>query len=906
MLNKTKPSHGNRAARAARPALAALALMLGGMSLQAVAQPMASSMGLTAGTPELLCTAGSIPGPGFNQTYGWYAQEDGRLGVLEPGGSDCDPTIPTVLKLDAGGLLLPLAAAVIYDLNVTAPVKPTITIPLLEPALCVDYGTGTGTDSWNLHIQDANGIDMFPSGVKGVGSLDYVLGSGALQPKKKSDSSDNVRLQCYSGLTENASLPSDDGAGNELGPDDIFIDGMESPPAPPSGVDLRVWFPPDLNPGLDVTNNDDVLTQGVDNDAQILVRVQNFGTVAAQNVWVREFVPTSTTLLMPVVTRVGCEYNGDGCSGGTGNNPLNLNIGTLGPGEFRDLVLTRRSSGSPGENQPQALIQIAAFTSSEDLYQPNNSRALRIKVVQEKKVTRSIVTTPTGIGNGGTLTVGQLPIGCDDNGTATTCAVNATGVLTYTATASTGNDGFTFTGFNGSTCNGTETIVTPNEEATYAINVANMSGGNCDLKANFKKKPKLTTQVDGNGSGTINPAAGGGGVTVHVGETVQITATPDNSWSVVEKITTTGTGTGCGSYNPSNPTPGQVVWSTDALQNDCTATATFTKAPVVITSNVVNGTQYVPANGIGVSMNNPGDLVTFRFQANASWYKLDANGVDVSGCGSGAYIDMMDLPDNDGLQRKLVDIHGITQQCTVGVTFQEITHTVRTFVTGNGLGSFQSSQVSLPGTSGAWSIPHGANFEFTLNPEPGYHYKQGSLKQTANSQGSCGTFALAAPYSYNDQSTIPTNETVNISGTVGPIESDGCELEAEFEKNEYTITIKLKDDDGSQDHGELVAGLFGQSGQRPGDPYEDLLIQHTDGSGIEVSFTVFYDGNLEPVIDSQDCNFGVSSPNSNWGNGYTGYRVPPGTPPTADCNIVIKLVSTFGRPDYTPEWAGSR
>ena len=866
MLNKTKPSHGNRAARAARPALAALALMLGGMSLQAVAQQLPAPA-------ERWCTSG------YNSTYGWFFHntvsdpecDECTFGVWEVPGMQqnvCEDATPAKLRLRWGNSAaeeLPLVGNQIYRLDQT---PPRLELGLLEPALCEDYGVpGTGSSGWKLYILDANN-EYLLSQVNGVNSLDYLLGnpsSGVLQPQGQGT---NVKLQCYSGLAKNAPLPSDDGAGNELGPDDIFIDGMESPPAPPSGVDLRVWFPPDLNPGLNVTNNDDVLTQGADNDAQILVRVQNFGTVAAQNVWVREFVPTSSDLLRPTVERNGCVYNDFACAGGVGQGttPLRLNVGQLGAAgsqnDSRDILLTRHSQGEVGANKPQALIQVAAFAEN-DVDHSNNSRALRIKVVNQVQITRQVWTNGTLGSAGGSITINQsLPSGCSDSQQSgvTTCQPGTSGSLQFTATASnpSSDNGYSFTGFEG--CGVTETPESPTGQ-TVSISVPS---ADCTLKANFKKKPKVSvtntpaTGMPAAGTVQLNPASG----VVHVGGnvTLQVSNIPDG-WQVDE---VEGTPTnGCSNIQLQSPN----TWEIGGVQNDCGVIVTYKVRRVTIQTvlqNNQNGTE------VGDSWISPGMTVNwgtanhnFDFMPMSPYVYLNSE----DNCGeNGGPAGHVTGPNPVGGYTYVFSTFGggvkpAGDTCTVTVTLEKITHTVGTSVIPEN-GSGGDLELDDNGVVG-----QGDSIGFSINPntEDGYYLVPGSVEITGP-QGTCGSVL------YNEGDD---------KWTAGPITGPDCTIHAEF-SNLYEVEIRLQRDEQGNPGGEI--GIDENSMG-----VSDLVLENVVYNDPGVYFYAKPDSGIYNVtsLTPDTCNAGVAGVIT---NGYkfrvTNPGVPqPGSGPKGNCVI---------------------
>lgn len=447
--------------------MAALGLVLGVAFLPAKAQTVPA---------DRLCTAG------FNADYGWFdVPAIDRFGVLEFPGlltqGACVPITPARLAVQLGGTTLPLSGEATYS-NIGS-ATPTLTVPLLEPALCEDYYSASGTAVWNLIIRDANDQDTIGP-VVGITALDYNLNSGALVPQRADASM--PWLTCYAGLAPNAagSVEPDENA--------LFADGLESE------SNLRVTF-------LDAQGNplaSDVLNQAqaAGSNVSFMVRVSNEGTTAAQDVRIREFVPTTSALMGPTVNRVACVDHGPvgggsgACSNSGGNgsgigaNRFAQNIGTLAPGAHRDYTLTRRSNSSDvSVGQSMALIQVAAFSApdaSTEVDRADNSRSLRIKVVQnfsptaDNKVATTAEDTPVGIVLSGSDPEGdpltfQVASG-PSHGALTGTAPN----LTYTPAADYfGADSFTYTANDGTTSSAPATVlitVTPVNDGPRVAN----------------------------------------------------------------------------------------------------------------------------------------------------------------------------------------------------------------------------------------------------------------------------------------------------------------------------------------------------------------------------------------------------------------------------------------------------
>ena len=690
--------------------MAALGLVLGLGVLPVQAQVVPA---------DRLCTAG------FNPDYGWFDVPGiDRFGVLEFPGllnqSACVSITPAKLAVQLGGATLPLSGEATYTNLGSA--NPTLTVPLLEPALCEDYFSGSGTAVWNLVIRDANDQDMIGGPVVGITALDYNLASGALMPQRADAST--PWLTCYSGLSPNAP------AGVEgPGEDALFADGMESE------TSLRITF-------LDQLGNplaSDVLSQGqaIDSNVSFIVRVSNGGSVAAQDVRIREFVPTASTLMGPTVNRVACIDHGPGGGGsaacsntggnsnGVGSNRFAQNIGTLAAGAHRDFTLTRRSNSSDvSTGQAQALIQVAAFSAPSNAVEVNradNSRSLRIRIVDQIQVTRGVNTNGTTGGSGGTISRVSAPAGCSAEATTTTTCPPATTGLIYSATAA-GN--YTFTGFTG--CAGTTTGLTQTG-GTFTTT----GGVSCTVTANFRSMPTVTATAGANGS--ITPAS----QSVHYNTAAQFTVTPATGYMV-------DTISGCGGVS----NVGGSTWATtNPVTYNCAVNVTFSVAQLTVTATSVgNGTVTPPSVNVQY-----GQAATFTATPASAEYEV----VAVTGnCPS--------LP--GGWFGNTYLITNITQNCQVEFEFALITHAV----------SVSTSMLNGNIVLDSGTVVHGQPAGFTVVPDTGYHL-DGSVTGTP----ACGTINLTGS-----------------TGTTGPITSAGCELSADFAINQYTITVNVSGGNG--------------------------------------------------------------------------------------------------------------
>lgn len=341
-----------------------LTTLLGALALPASAQSLNLDELDKAVAADRLCTAG------FNPVFGWFGN-NGALGVQEVPGLQpftCNRITPGNLRLRLGGLDLPLAEAFSYSLSGSG----TVTMPLLEPALCEDYYTSGGMATWTHSILDANGDPMLAARVGGVASMNYAVSSGLFTPVMVSSYGNTQWLRCHSGLEANLQF-----AGG--GDDELFSDSFED-----SVPQLRIQI-------LDAAGQPaDYLTHTPNGLAQYKVRVSNLGSLGVSDVRIREFVPTKSGL-KPRVTRSACTPQagvsgltlGQACGGSTGERTLLAKVSSLAPGASVEFDISRKSDASSAD-VAQALVQYAVFghpeSGTESEYR-DNSRNARIKVV---------------------------------------------------------------------------------------------------------------------------------------------------------------------------------------------------------------------------------------------------------------------------------------------------------------------------------------------------------------------------------------------------------------------------------------------------------------------------------------------------------------------------------------------
>ena len=702
-------------------ALAAFATV--GMSGSVLAQALEfASMepeSVAAAPGDRLCTAG------FNPDYGWFEVASIGLGVLEIPGltqGNCSKATPAGLAVQMGGLTLPLAEQAVYTL-VSAP--PTLNLSLLEPVLCEDYyAAGGGSSNWKLSVKDANdetmrfNVGLGSETMPGVNSLSYVLTSGALVPQRTDT---GVQwLRCHAGLAPNAVSPTTGpGTANH-----VFADGME-----PSMADLRVELI-DVQSGNPVAG--DVLQQSTTGNVQFKVRVSNKGTADAQNVRIREFVPTASALMGPTVSRSSCFDHGAGsaCNSGVGSLKLVENIGTLLKGTQREYTLTRKSSSvDTSATQSMALIQVAAFSdpnASPDSNYADNSRSLRIEVVNQVQVTRAVSTNNNpSDASGGLIIRVSAPTGCSaEAGTVTTCPPGTHG-LEYSATAI---SGYTFTGFTGCVGNTTGGTTTG---GTFTTTMAST----CTLTANFRTMPTVTASVSG-GNGTVSPAS----QAAHYNQPAPLTITPNVGYTVDTNATT-----GCGGITQ----VGGTSWQTAPVTGNCAVSVKFKVAQYTVTATSTgNGT--VSPESVPVQHGQP---ASFIVSPAANHHVSNVS----STCASfpGIWI--------NGTEYLLTNI---TSDCSVAFEFELITHSVVVSPTiQNGTIKFlDASNNELPGTTVA--IPHGQKVRFKPVADSGYGF---SGSPSAVSATNCSLNSLA--WDFGIQAYV---------GETNPIVADNCTLSATF------------------------------------------------------------------------------------------------------------------------------
>ena len=686
MLKTTIGSKWGALRSAGRRLAIATACVLGMASVPLTAQAATLSL---PNAGDRFCTTAS------NSQYGWFFHDvttspdcanssTCRFGVWEVSGlgGTCTTATPANLRVRLGATDLPLVGAAEYVLNAN---PPQLVVPLLEPALCEDYAAPGVLGNWTLVIQDANGQDLLAP-VKGVTTLSYILSgldSGVMVANGNED------LRCYSGMAPNA-VPAQTGPGGPQSPDVVFIDDFEPPYIPPTGPNLQVAFlRADETP---VAN--DLLIQGSGAFAEVefTVRVTNIGNALAQDVRVREFVPTSSLLLMPTATRLGCKYNNTDCPNGIGVNPLRLSsMGNLNPGQSADIVLRRHSNGSAGSDQPMALIQVAAFTASGDLDHADNSRSLRIQVVNQLQVTYVASTNGVqGNSTGGTLSVTNTPAGCTASGSTITCPPGTTG-LAFSAVANT-SDNYSFNAFTG--CSGQIS------GTSFTSTAATVS---CTLVADFRTRPTVTAAVQG-GNGSVTPTS----QTIDYNTKASVTVAPDTGY-VVDTVT------GCGATQIGQS--GVITtWQTTPRTASCGITAKFKPQVSIVTATA--GAHGTITTQNPVTLIYPYQLAQFTVVADLSYETVVAASTTCANV-----VGPFANPFGPGLWYGADNVLG---DCQIDFEFQLVTHPVTVANSNNGTLTLGNSPV-----------PHGQFAQFTVVPAAGYH-----LDGAVTGTSACGTIQV--------------------------------------------------------------------------------------------------------------------------------------------------------------------
>lgn len=834
---------------------AVLTAMMGLATTSAYSQA-AIEPGLDAAPADRLCTAG------FNTNYGWFSSSgvpgvpDGLLGVLEfPGQLQQGVCVPdgftsAALNVQLGQLTLPLAEEVAYRQNPSTG-SPGVSVALAEPALCEDYfSSASGEATWDFSVLDANGATMIAN-VRGVASLDYNLNTGALAPAMVGSYGQTGWLRCYSGLAANAGAD----PVSPVDPDLIHSDGFEDPVVPATAPNLRVDF---LNSSADTPLSGDVIEQSSisGSSVEFTVRISNIGTVDATDVRVREFVPTASAGLRPIVKRQECLDQGNGgatCSNGVGSTPFRQTIGTLPAGAHHDFKFKRQAcrDSSPtcvvsSLDGALALIQVAAFAhpTAEESNYADNSRALRIRVVDNIQVTYRVSTDgSTSNTSGGNLSV-SAP-GCTNSGGVVTCAPGTTG-LVFNASA---NGNFTFTGFTPAGCG-----VASGVGFTSGV-FTTTTASSCTVTANFRTRPVVTLNPFANGTiNSTNPQ------TVHYGDgnpattadNAEFIVTPNPGWSVTSV-------TGCSPVSHVNNGDGTWTITVENVQASCALTVGLAAAQYTVSAVVLPGSDgfqhgtVFGQSSVVVGYHENG--VSFSFNAEDSTYTVESA---TDTCGGGLGYAHPVVPN-----RYVYEVNGgvISSNCEVRVKFERIRHDViidpsMTDALANGHIDFIASATTEVIDPFNAKVVHGSNVSVRMVPKNGYHYVGNSLTGSSACHGIGG------------DATGPVAEdvTASIDGWLGPIDglpAGNCVIAAAFAPNTYTVRLRLADDeDGSNGtiacHPDFLASCeeILMDEEDEDSPVKEVVISNVlHGAGNNVKVVISGEGAHIPWIDPNGCGF---------------------------------------------------
>jgi len=831
---------------------ALIAVALGSLPVPVLAQALIEAS-------DRLCTAG------FNEDYGWFALEapySGKLGALEiPGmtAGQCVETNDQALRVQLGDLKLPLTTSDTIASYFPGPdaqecgtegATPLacVTFELNEPVLCENYYAGSGGAGWKFKIKDVNGdgmplrMNLDEKYVSGVVSLEYGAVSEPYLIRPTMADTTKQWLRCYSGLAENwaglTPINTAPGGGEDPaifcpgGLDGaLFCHGFEDP----SGPNLQVGF---LYADRDEYLPDDVAEQPTtpaNSTVTYRIRVRNVGGGTAYGVRAREFVPRSTTLLSPTVTRGTCEFDrsDDGVignfapctSGGSDASALYEDIGTLAPGAYVDYRVTRKSSSTLSSTPQLALVQVAVFsdpaTTTESEYR-DNSRTLRIKLVDNYQIVRGISTNGIAGGPGGTISLMTLPGDCTDAGNTTTCMPSVMGGLVFVATA---NPGYTFAGFEG---------CLPGTLSGKTFDGGNWTTGSatsCTLTAKFHGNPTVTADVTPSGDGAAVPVSS----TIRWGDNDPATVEDDAVFIITPaagKEIDTVTGSGCAPVDN-----GDGTWTAANVQSaNCHAAVAFKASRYSVSLGFDGGfgEYFVPPSGVvdNLLYNEP---ASFQFKATDGIHEIESV-VDTCGPGGTHSGATPVLVASAPVRWYLYNVVAVTHTCTVTAKFRLITHMIAVDP------ALSHGSIELAEAE----VVHNTNAEFTVVPDNGYHYVQSSIAGSS----ACGSFGGDAA-----NGTIATDASVSIAGTAGPIAQDGCILTAAFARNEYNLTI-------SQTGGNGTLGAY-PSTVLHGD---DAQIQTVPANGYHAAFTSTTPGACSvlanPTVDNQtytDTQFDTSA-----------------------------------------------
>ena len=603
----------------------------------------------------------------------------------------------------------PPGSPIVYDFSGTlAELGATVT----EPVIC--HGYYTAGDKLALVLTDTNNVAHV---LRGVDTVGYQLSNGTVTPLFAQAAHGPV-ARChvfpYGDTTTNPPATPDPDTS-----DDLFSASFESI------GDLEVTLLDAQGNSLQIGH----ITAAAGNEFTYKVRVSNLGEGPAEDVQVREFLPTAGGTVLPAIEAHNCVRDDSvPCSG-----VLDVALGTLNVGQSIEFTVTREiPTGSVGA---RALAAVAAFSnpnSSGDPVLSNNARALVVEIVDQISITRAVSTNGNaGDTSGGSIIRTFAPAACETESFGTTACPPGTTGLVYSATA---NNGYTFTGFSG--CAGS-TSGTSSTGGTFTTS----GGTSCTLVANFHAMPTVTATAGHHGA--ITPPS----QQIDYGEVAEFTISPATGYAV-------STATGCGGLTQVDSS----TWETAPVTADCAVHVEFSGIESTVTATAGPNGQIIGPTMKPVTY--PNSTVFFTVEAADSTYQIDQNPGGT--CPTGFWMNGNEYY-----------ISGILGDCTVHFTFSLITHQVT-------VSSMNNGTLVL---DGGGVVTHGDDAQFTVQPQTGYHL-DGVVTGTpacgtVSDDGETGTAGPIASSGCELSASFAINEyTVNVQLAAGEDGTNGTIGEA--------------------------------------------------------------------------------------------------------------------------------
>jgi uncharacterized repeat protein (TIGR01451 family) len=374
----------------------------------------------------------------------------------------------------------------------------------------------------------------------------------------------------------------------------------------------------------------------------------------------------------------------------------------------------------------------------------------------------------------------------------------------------------------------------------------------CTVSASFEKLEYLvSTEVVGGKGGSFSPTS----ATVKHGETASFTVTTDVGYSLASV-------TGCG------VTLADGQYTTAAVTENCTVSASFTQLEYTVTTEVVGGKG--GTFSAASALVKHGQTASFGLTTDAG-YRL----VGVTGCGA-------TLADGQ------YTTAAVTADCTVKATFEQLEYTVSTQVSA-GQGSFSPTGAT---------VKHGETASFSLTPAVGYRLDSasgcggtlaGSTFTTAAVTADCTVSASFTQLEYTVSTQVaagegsfsPTSATVkhgetatfsvtpatgyrigSVSGcgvaasaggyTTAAVTAD-CTVTATFEQLEYTVSTFVVGGFGGSFSALAVTVKHGQTASFTVTPDAGFRIDSVSGCGVTLA-----DGQYTTAAVTADCTVSAS------------------------------------------------